>query len=164
MKVPRLQPSWPLPDYVFIPGKHPHPKKVGGHMEGQKDPEADPIDLKHPQKCEFLRYGLDLYNHGYFWESHVYFESLWNAHHRTGSVADFLKGLIKMGAAGVKLAIEQKTSAIGHFDRARELFVAVKASEGEQFLGFDLTTLIKEIDVTLSVGGDRFFTLLPSWQ
>lgn len=155
-------PAWPLPDYIFVPGANPHPKKSGGHMEGLGDPVAGPIDRNHPESNEFLRFALDLYNHGYFWESHVYFEALWNAHGRTGSMADFLKGFIKLGAAGVKITIDQKVSAKGHFERARELFVDVMKSEGENFLGFDLKDIIGKIDETLD-SEIACFKIYPGW-
>ena len=146
----RFIPSWPFPAYVFKPGENPHPKKSGGHMEGLGDPVAKPLDIKHPEHSEFLRFSLDLYNHKYFWESHVYFEALWNAHGRVGSVADFMKGMIKLGAAGVKMAIDQKVSAEGHFMRAKELFESVIASEGSVFLGFDLKQISKDIDQAIA--------------
>jgi len=91
-----------FPSYVFIPGQNPHPKKEGGHMEGKSEPIAAPLDLEHPETSPEFCYGIDLFNHRYYWESHVYFEALWNAHRRHGVVADFLKALIKLSAAGVK--------------------------------------------------------------
>lgn len=142
----RYMPTWSLPDYVFIPGSNPHPKKDGGHMDGEKDPEALPIDHHHPEKNECLRFALDLYNFGYYWESHVYFEALWNAHKRVGPEADFLKGMIKLGAAKVKISIDQQVAAASHFDRACELFETVQKSEGDSFLGFDLLRIIKDIE------------------
>src|SRR5689334_15901904 len=95
----RFIPTWPFPSYIFIPGVNPHPKKTGGHSHGEPEPKSEPLDLQKPQDSQFLRFSLDLYNYGYFWESHVYFEALWNAHGRQGSVADFLKGMIKLSAA-----------------------------------------------------------------
>ncbi len=156
---PRLKPDWPFPEYIFIPGKNPHPKKTGGHMEGEKDPIAPLIDISHPEKNDFLRYALDLLNHGYYWESHVYFEALWNTHGRVGSVADFLKALIKLGAAGVKVSIGQEKLALEHFLRARELFLEVSASEGETFLGFDLKNLIHQIDEE-----SNKIQIVPQWS
>lgn len=141
----RFIPSWPFPPYIFIPGSNPHPKKVGGHMEGLADPKTDPINILSPQESLFLRYSLDLYNHGYFWEAHVYFEALWNAHNRKGCVADFLKGMIKLSAAGVKLQLNQRLLAHEHFMRAKELLEIVSSTEGEVFLGFNLTRIITEL-------------------
>lgn len=158
-KPPRYIPEWPFPTYVFIPGVNTHPAKPGGHMHGKPEPIADKIDLIHPEENSYFKYALDLYNHQYFWESHVYFEALWNAHGRVNPVADFLKGLIKLGAAGVKLTIEQKAAALGHFARAQELFQSVKESQGDQFLGFNLTQIIQDLDTP-----GQCFPLYPSWK
>lgn len=116
-------------------------------MYGESDPVAPQINLKSPQDSEFLIHSLNLYNQGYYWESHVYFEALWNAHGRVGSVADFLKGMIKLGAAGVKLSLDQPHEAKVHINRAHELFSSVLASEGTWFLGFDLSEIIKNINL-----------------
>ena len=158
----RLIPDWPFPAYIFVPGENPHPKKSGGHMEGQGDPVAQPLDLHHPEQSEFLRYSLDLYNAEYYWESHVYLEALWNAHGRVGSTADFLKGLIKLGAAGVKVKINQRASAADHFLRAKELFSEVMKLEGKIFLGFDLEKLNSDIDRAME-SQDMRLIVNPSW-
>jgi len=61
---------------------------------------------------------IDLFNGGYYWESHVALESLWIACGRKGIVADFLKGLIKLAAAGVK-GLEGKPEGVkSHSGRA----------------------------------------------
>ena len=70
-------------------------------------------------------WGIDLFNHGYYWESHEAWEALWHAAGRRGTTADFLKGLIKLAAAGVK-AREGNRDGIGrHARRAADLFSRV---------------------------------------
>ena len=159
----RFMPHWPLPDYIFVPGTNPHPKKDGGHMEGLPEPVAPPVDRSAPQNNEFLRFALDLYNHQYFWESHVYFEAIWNAHKRLGSEAEFCKGFIKLGAAGVKFGIDQKISAQGHLERAKELFQIVQRDEGDYFLGFDIKNILQKIDEALT-NDLRCFEIYPGWD
>lgn len=154
----RLIPSWPFPSYVFIPGENPHPKKTGGHMEGLGDPVSPAIDLSAPEKSDHLRYAIDLFNYGYFWESHVYFEALWNAHARSGPVADLLKALIKLGASGVKANLGQSQASEGHRERAIELLQSVKEVTGETYLGFDLDHLIREIRSANQI------KILPLWK
>jgi hypothetical protein len=46
---------------------------------------------------------VDLFNHGYYWEAHEQWESLWHACGRKGPVANLLQGLIRLAAAGVKV-------------------------------------------------------------
>lgn len=131
-------------------------------MEGLGDPKASPIDPKNPSQNQELAYALDLFNHGFYWESHVYFEAIWNTHGRIGPISDLMKAFIKLGAAGVKLSIDQKIAAIGHFERARELLQDVISSEGNHFLGFNLQILLEKIDNFL--GGDhQIFDIHPDW-
>lgn len=132
-------------------------------MEGQAEPIAQPIDVNHPEESEFLRYGIDLFNFEYYWESHVYFEALWNAHGRQGNVANLFKAMIKLGAAGVKLKLDQRPSALDHFLRAKELFLLVEINEGRLFLGFDLKEIIREIDLALKADAPKLI-IQPVWK
>jgi uncharacterized protein len=159
----RLQPDWAFPAYIFTPGENPHPKKSGGHMEGEGDPVCLPIDPSVPEQHLSLRYALDLYNHGYFWESHVYFEAIWNAHGRHGPEADLMKAFIKLGAAWIKLKLGQPESARGHFARARELMESIFEQGHRQLLGWNLTHL-GGLTKELEEGSSEFFYLLPDWD
>jgi len=92
-----------LPPYSYVPGHTPHPvSDPAGHMFGRPLPVAQPLQPENWQASTEYRYGADLFNHGYYWESHEAWESLWHAVGRKGPVADLLKGLIKLAAAGVK--------------------------------------------------------------
>ncbi|MFZ4713166.1 MAG: DUF309 domain-containing protein [Bacteriovoracaceae bacterium] len=162
-KLIRFLPEKDLPSYRFVPGVNPHPKKTGGHMEHEEEPMAEKVDLLMPQKNESLRYALDLFNHGYFWESHVYFEALWNAHGRIDDVAIFSQAMIKLGAAGVKLAINQDEAATGHLERAQELFVQLQTAHGTNFLGFSLNTILEQIKLSLE-GELKLFPVYPLWD
>lgn len=159
----RYLPEKQLPRYIFVPGESPHPKKDGGHMEGEGDPVLPVIDPLNPQDHEGLRYALDLFNHTYFWESHVYFEAIWNAHGRKDATSDFMKAMIKLGAGGVKLMIKEPTHARDHFLRARELFLSVKEKKGDPFLGFSLSEIIKKIDHMLT-HELTLFEIHPLWK
>jgi len=74
-----------------------------------RQPPSDPANWQ--ASAEYLR-GIELFNHGYYWESHEVWESLWHAAGRTGPIADFLKGLIALAAAGVKVR-EGKAAGVG---------------------------------------------------
>ncbi len=132
-------------------------------MEGEKDPVSLPIDPEKPWENPDLCHAIDLLNAGFHWESHVYFEALWNAHNRKGPVSDFLKAFIKVGAARVKLSLGQTGSSRGHFERAKELFLGVQASSGPDFLGFHIPLILEEIDGVLE-GKSPFFEVHPEWN
>ncbi len=127
-----------FPPYTYVPGRSPHPvSDPAGHMHGHEPSAPPPLDPDNWRDSETYLYGVDLFNHGYYWESHEEWESLWHAAGRRGMVADFLKGLIKLAAAGVKSLEEKPTGVTRHTDRAMELLSAVMATE-PKFCGLDL--------------------------
>jgi hypothetical protein len=141
-----------FPPYTYVPGRSPHPvSDPAGHMHGHEPPAPPPLDPAHWRDSETYLYGVDLFNHGYYWESHEEWESLWHAAGRRGVVADFLKGLIKLAAAGVKSLEEKPTGVTRHTDRAMELLSGVMASE-PKFCGLDLEHVLAESRTELNGG------------
>lgn len=136
-------------------------------MFGQEEPIAQPLKKNCSQENEILRYALDLFQAEYYWESHIYFEALWNAHNRKGAIADFLKGVIKLAAAGIKFKLGQHKAGIGHLQRGVDLFVLVEADKS--FLGFDLNDLINQTKSEIerlnkSHSQDLKISVLPDWR
>lgn len=110
-----------FPTYAHLPGKTIHPNKPGGHSYGKAEPVALEIsDQNYREHKEFLM-GLDLFNHAYFWEAHVYWEACWHAVGRKGAIADLLKALILLSAGNLKLKVGQAKPALGHWKRSCEL-------------------------------------------
>jgi uncharacterized protein len=146
LTVPRLVPEQPLPLYAFVPGQSPHPfSDPAGHSFGNKPSLPGKLDTEQWPACRAYLYAFDLFNQRYYWESHEQWEGLWHASGRSGVVADFLKGLIKLAAAGVK-HLERKPNGVkSHACRAAELWREVARSRGAKeafFLGFHLEKLI----------------------
>jgi hypothetical protein len=120
---PRLLPEEPFPPYAFVPGRFPHPiRDPQGHSHGQRPETSEPLDPERWQQSRTYLRGLDLCNHGYYWEAHEAWEALWHAAGRTGTTADFLKGLIKLTAAGVKVREGRPGGVSSHAAGAAELF------------------------------------------
>lgn len=139
----RLVPQRDLPPYAFVPGQNPHPEKPGGHME-HIEVEVSALREKQPEENQDYLFGLDLFNHGYYWESHVWWEALWNKAGRKGPLADFLKGLIKISAAGVKFKLGSLDPTRGHIDRAIELLEPLEKEYGA-YCGLDLNKVIGDL-------------------
>lgn len=159
----RLVPEIPLPPYTFVPGcPHPHPNHPGGHSYGMLR-EPDPLDPARWWECRTYLYGFDLFNGpvpgttielqpespecsaGYYWESHESWEGLWHAAGRRGPIADFLKGLIHLAAAGVKHREGVPAGVVSHAARAAVLWRGIAAAavgENGLFLGLSLAGLI----------------------
>ncbi len=117
---PRLTTRF-FPPYAFVPGMHPHPiSDPSGHRCGDDADDVAPADVAAIRQSH--RWAVDLFNHGYYWESHEAWERLWILAGRRGPQADFLKGLIKLAAAAVKARQGQSQGVRRHAQRAAELF------------------------------------------
>src|SRR5207253_1624917 len=119
----------PFPSYTYVPGRAAHPfREQGGHSHGKQVPNVAPItDHNWPTHAMYL-YAIDLFNYGYYWEAHEAWEAVWHACGRSGPVADFLKALIKLAAAGVKLREDRLTGVTRHASRAAQLFTIAQTS------------------------------------
>jgi hypothetical protein len=139
---PRLVPELPLPPYTYVSGQAPHPvSHPDGHRHGVRpEPVAAP-DPSRWQECRPYLYGIDLFNCGYYWEAHETWEQLWHACGRAGPTADFLRGLIKLAAAGVKVREGRPEGVRSHAGRAARLFQQLAGARA-RFMGLALSELI----------------------
>jgi predicted metal-dependent hydrolase len=146
MTPPRFVPDAVFPPYTFVPGRTPHPlRDPGGHLFGQTPEPPPPLDTAHWQNSRAYLYGIDLFNHGYYWEAHEVWEGLWRAAGRTGPTAEFLKGLIKLAAAGVKMRQGQPRGVADHAAGAADLFRDIAQQLGGEesfYLGLRLRELL----------------------
>jgi predicted metal-dependent hydrolase len=108
---------------------------------------VEAFDPDRWQDCRPYLYGLDLFNHGYYWEAHETWEDLWHACGRQGLTADFLKGLIKLAAAGVKAreAGGIRRGIRSHAQGAADLFRRTAerlGNAGARYLGLSVNDLV----------------------
>ena len=147
--VPRLVPRYSLPAYAFVPGgPFPHPNRdPRGHALDCPPLPASPPTADNWPECLAYLYGIDLFNHGYYWEAHEVWESLWRQQGRIGPTADFLKGLIKLAAAAVKARAGEPLGVQSHARRAAEQFRRLQTVlGGERYFGLAWTELIRAAD------------------
>ncbi len=142
---PRYLPDIPLPPSTFAPGQPPPPRSAPrGHSFGEPIEQHTPIDVDDWRYSETYLRGVDLFNHGYYWEAHEIWEGLWLACGRSGLTADFLKGLIKLAAAGVKVREGVPEGVRSHAQRATELFQQVQRGlDSPRYLGLNLEEIIR---------------------
>ena len=141
----RYIPEIDFPPYRFIPGRAPHPEKEG-YMKGHKIEFSGTWEPSNSTawKNGWL-YAVDLFNANYFWESHVYWEALWNMIGRKGDQANILKALIKIAAGGVKIQMSQQEIGEGHIKRAIELLSEINLNE-VSLSYFDHSALLKSLN------------------
>jgi uncharacterized protein len=143
---PRYLPDRPLPPYTYVPGRSPHPvSDPAGHLFGQTPEPPASVDADNWHTNRAYLYGIDLFNHGYYWEAHETWEGLWHLCGRKGTTADFLKGLIKLAAAGVKVREGNPRGIRSHTANAATLFRRTAERLGQtdaRYLGLHLDELI----------------------
>ncbi len=144
MSAKRLLSSIELPAYAFIPGTSlPHPiRDPRGHSYGRK--RISPPALTNDNWSTHKNYlvGLDLFNYGYYWEAHEEWERLWKSSGPDSLTGRFLKGLVKLSAAGVKVREGSIHGVRRHAASAGEVFADVAAeADLDHFCGLEFTVL-----------------------
>ncbi len=153
----RYRPEMIFPKEAYLPGKGgPHPEMAIDENEVRF------IDINSPEENDFLCFALDLYHYEYYWESHVYLEALWKQYEKQSSAAYFLKALIQLGAAGLKIKLNQTSAAIDLLKRAESLLHTVQQNENEIFLGFDLGELTRKLKA-INPDSPMVFSIYPCW-
>jgi len=93
----------PFPAYRFIPGKAPHPTRdPAGHSYNCAPVRLVSFHCDDWSKCEEYLFGIDLFNHAYWWEAHEALEAVWVAAGRRTETGLFLQGLIQIAVAHLK--------------------------------------------------------------
>ena len=147
---PRFAPDIPLPETAYWPGRTARPEE-GEH---ESLPCFDPQDPGFDRR---FCYGLDLFNHEFYWESHEAWEALWLPRPVGEPAREFLQGLIQAAAALLKLRLDDPTSAASLWDRARRRLNSVTDADGV-FLRVPTGDLIVELDAAIAA---RAFPATP---
>jgi len=142
---PRLAPERPLPPYAYRPGRTPHPTRdPEGHSYGVKTETRSPPNPEDWRACGEYLYGIDLFNHGFYWEAHEAWEGLWVACGRRGPTGTFLQALINLAAAGFKARWGNARGMRANAKTALDLFAAAArypAVQQTRYMGLDVRML-----------------------
>lgn len=142
--ISRLLPTAPLPPYTFIPGTEtPQPiRDPRGHSYGRKNRSSKPLDPELWAENRNFLIAVDYFNFGYYWEAHEEWDRLWRVSGADSTIGRFLKGLVKISAAGVKVREKSIHGVRRHAASAGEVFADVAAEVGEdRYCGLEFTTL-----------------------
>ena len=141
----RLLPERALPPYAYVPGQTPHPTRDrDGHSFGVEPDSPAPPDPENWRSCPDYLYGIDLFNHGFYWEAHEAWEGLWVACGRRGTQATYLQALINLAATGFKARWGSSRGMRANAETAARLFGAAAQQLGSQsrrYMGFDVHAL-----------------------
>lgn len=102
--MPRYGPHRAFPERAYMPGQGPHPSTQPAPPWEREEWNGDASTLE--SNAEY-RWGLDLFNHCYYWEAHEVWEELWQHTARGSLVRAFLQGLIQCAGALLKASMGQ---------------------------------------------------------
>ena len=143
-EVIRLLPSAEMPSYTYIPGSDtPHPiRDPRGHSSGQKRKPPKVLIAESWADNRSYLLAIDYFNLGFYWEAHDEWERLWRVSGPDTTVSRFLKGLIKLSAAGVKVRENSIHGVRRHAASAGEVFADVAAeANSDRYCGLEFTSL-----------------------
>lgn len=143
----------PLPPYRFVPGESPHPHNdPDGHRFA---PPSAPSGWRPEswRELEAWRYGVDLYNRGFFWECHESLEALWLATDRTADPGRFVQGVILVAAA----CLNECRGAPAAADQARRGVAAIESvgARGGRYMGLSVEPFARETAAFFTGGSSR---------
>jgi hypothetical protein len=156
----RLLPGIPFPPYTYLPGRNPHPSRdPDGHLHA-----ALPLDASFPGEAQWQAwapylFGVDLFNHGYYWEAHEAWETAWHACGRDGAVGRLLQGLIHLAGAGFATRRGREAGRVSHAREAIACFRAVEdaIAPGARLLGLAPDALAQMAETIATGAGLREF-------
>ncbi len=140
------------PAYRHEPGRTPHPTRdPEGHAYGHPEPELPDLNHADWRDCEPYHYGIDLFNSGYWWESHEALEALWHAAGIGTPAAHVLQAIIQCAAAHLKTFTDRPVGAKRLLEHAHK-----HVTWGhERHLGLDLQAMLDDTGAYVHGRSDR---------
>lgn len=138
---PRYCPECAFPARRYLPGRGPHPSTQPDLCRDL--PKWDGTETTLHSNLRY-RLGIDLYNHGYYWEAHETWEELWRQAAQ-GTVAHcFLQGLIQCASAALKASMSQPAACRSLAEKGLTKLNKVLESRESRYLGVDVRRFASE--------------------
>ena len=138
----------PFPAYRYLPfqaiNPPPHPRTdPTGHSYNEEEdylPHFSPDDWR---TCEPYLYGIDLFNHGYWWEAHEARETVWlAAGQKSTQCGKFVQGLIQLAGAQLKRFIDEPRGAQSLTKSGIEKLSLIEGI----YLGIEIASFVAEVE------------------
>lgn len=141
--LPRWTPHLSFPAYRHLPGQTPHPRThPHGHSCGCPTRSTTALLANHWPQNEAYLFGVDLYNHAYWWEAHEQWELLWHLAGRQTLCGQYLQALIQTGAALIKWQQGNRRGVDKLWPQGRSKLEKVLAAE-QIYMGLDLADFLQ---------------------
>jgi len=129
-----------------LPGRDPHPTRdPRGHAFGRSEEPPPFLNARRWRESKPYLWGVDLYNHGFLWESHEAWEGLWHVSKSDRILASYLQGLIQCAAAWLKISMQQPKGLERLAALALEKLEHVSTTSGGRYMGLDLETFLPAV-------------------
>jgi hypothetical protein len=160
----------PFPQYRYVPTLNPHPcAHPDGHSyEPPGHPKPAPPPLLPPEQwraCEAWLYGVDLYNHAYWWETHEIWEAIWQQSDKKGVQGRFIQGLIQIAAAHLKRHIGNEEGVQRLLERSRAHLDFAQAVAPAVYMGVEIVGFRRSVESWFAGDAETiypFITLVPA--
>lgn len=145
---PRYSSLTQFPPYAFVPGRHPHPTRdPAGHSYGHDEPDGRYWPPEQWRDNQSYLLGVDLYNAGYFWESHEAWEALWMvAKLKDPEQGQFYQAMIQLSACVLKIPMGQPTGFAKLAQVGCERLMRVHEGVQGSYMGLDLAEHIQAFE------------------
>ena len=140
---PRWCPAFAFPERPYLPGRGPHPSRVPTFTA----PDATALPPDRWREDDLWLFGVDLFNHGYWWEAHEVWETRWRAS-ADAPTRPFLAALIQIAAALIQRHVGREGAMRRLADRAASNLESVVATGAHRFMGLDVADTLAEIRAT----------------
>ncbi len=125
-------------------------------MYGVQEPPPKPLTPDGWAGNDDFLYGVDLFNAGYFWEAHVFWERLWALSETGEETRLFLQAIIQTAAACLKALQGEIAGARNLLARA-----GLERFEGRR-LGIDVHALAGDARRFVEENGEPPYLVLPT--
>ena len=149
----RYLPTIPFPPYRHTPGQTPHPRKhPDGHSYAAAEYAGPPLTVESWRENEAYLHGVDLFNHGYWWEAHEAWEGVWKLAAKESLCRVYLQGLIQTAAALLKLRVGHRRGVEKLWGQARAKLARV-GDEAPVYMGLRIEAFTRETEDALGASG-----------
>lgn len=147
MREPRRYSSVPLPRRRHLPGVSPR-SSVDGRLLTWLETCPAPLGFGPDSWADSVHYrcAVDLFNFGFWWESHAAWEVVWRVAEKESLTALFVQGLIQVAAALLKRSQSHDTAAERLSSRGLEKLGLAP----EVFLGVEVEPFTRSVQLFFS--------------
>ena len=141
-----------FPRYRHIPNQTPHPIiDPKGHSFEKHSEKAEYIPHEKWQHNALYLYGVDLFNHGFWWEAHEAWEAVWLTTKKTDMEGQYLQALIQFSAALIKLYSGNEKGFTNLWGEAAKKFSfclgELDKNKHHAWMGLNLAKWLKKVEV-----------------